>query len=212
MVEAKPGRTVSDSDEVIDFVFDLHGRTMALDYADRLWRELVERLAWLVDEPGAGVHPLAGVSAGDVELYLTRRARLALRLPASRAEAVDALAGHRLDLGGEVGIGAVRQRRLSPAGVLYSSFVSVGEMEERPFLERCRADFAALGIRATQLVCGRSRRSAGQDGEWRGFSLMIAGLGPEASLAIQRAGIGSGRGRGCGIFVPHKSVAAVGET
>lgn len=212
MVAAEPGRTVSDRDDVIDFVFDLHGRVIALDYADRLWRALAGHLAWLVDEPGAGVHPLAGVSAGDAELYLTRRARLTLRLSASRAAAVGTLAGQRLDLGGEVDVGAARQRRLLPAGVLYSPFVSVGEMEERPFLERCRADFAALGVRATQLVCGKRRQSTGQDGEWRGFSLMIAGLGPEASLAIQRTGIGSGRERGCGIFVPHKSVVAVGET
>lgn len=202
---------MNGSDEVVDFVFGLQGRTIALDYADRLWRGLAGHLAWLGDEPGAGVHPLAGVSAGEVELYLTGRARLALRLAASRSATVEALVGHRLDLGGEVSIGAVRQKPLMPAGVLYSSFVSIGETEEPVFLEHCRDSLATLGVRTAQLVCGKPRRSVGKDGEWRGFSLMIAGLGPEDSLSIQRKGIGGGRGRGCGIFVPHKSVTAVGE-
>ena len=211
MVGAEPGRAVTEVDDVVDVVFGLDGRAVALDYADRLWRELVERLAWLGDEPGAGVHPLAGVSAGGLELYLTRRARLAVRLNGLRAGAVGALAGHRLDLGGEVRIGPASQRRLSPATVLYSSFVSVGETDESRFLAHCRDGLATLGVRAPQLVCGKARRSVGRDGEWRGFSLMIAGLGPEDSLAIQRTGIGGERGRGCGIFVPHKSIAAVGE-
>lgn len=211
MVEAKPGRTVNDGDEVIDFVFGLQGRTIALDYADRLWRGLAEHLAWLRDEPEAGVHPLAGVSAGDVELYLTRRARLALRLPASRSASVGTLVGRRLDLGGEVLVGAVSERRLSPARVLYASFVSMGEADEQRFLERCQSDLAAIGVGARQMVCGKARRSEGSEGEWRGFSLMIAGLDAPASLVVQRRGIGRERGRGCGVFVPHKSVAAVGE-
>ena len=32
----------------------------------------------------------------------------------------------------------------------------------------------------------------------------------DASLALQQHGIGTGRRFGCGLFVPHKSAAAVG--
>ncbi|MBK6401819.1 MAG: type I-MYXAN CRISPR-associated protein Cas6/Cmx6 [Rhodocyclaceae bacterium] len=211
MVKADSVGLGGADDEVLDFVFGLQGRAIAIDYADRLWRALRESMSWLADEPGAGVHPLAGVSAGDFELYLTRRARLILRLPGWRAKAAAGLVGQRLDLGGEVGVSAMSERRLWPARVLYASFVSVGESDEGRFLERCQSDLAALGVGAAQLVCGKARRSVGREGEWRGFSLMIAGLDAPTSLRLQHRGIGGERGRGCGIFVPHKSVAAVGE-
>jgi hypothetical protein len=44
----------------------------------------------------------------------------------------------------------------------------------------------------------------------RGFSLLLHGLTPAQSLAVQESGLGEGRKLGCGIFVPHKSVVAVG--
>jgi hypothetical protein len=43
-----------------------------------------------------------------------------------------------------------------------------------------------------------------------GFSLMLHGLSVADSLRVQRAGIGPHRLLGCGIFVPHRSAAAVG--
>jgi hypothetical protein len=41
---------------------------------------------------------------------------------------------------------------------------------------------------------------------------MIADLDKSSSLALQEAGIGPHRHFGCGIFVPHKGIKAVGET
>jgi CRISPR-associated protein Cas6 len=201
---------VSGGDEVVDVVFALRGRAIVLDYADRLWRELRRHLDWLAGEAALGVHPLAGVSAGDTELYLTRRARLTLRLRRDRLSAVAALTGLGMDLGGEVAIGAASQRALTPAKVLYSSFVTVGEVDEQRFLAICRQRLAAAGI-AGQLVAGRARRAVGEDGEWRGFSLMLHGLTGENSLRLQREGLGDERVHGCGIFVPHKAVAAVDD-
>ena len=42
------------------------------------------------------------------------------------------------------------------------------------------------------------------------FSMMLHGLGPEQSLRLQQRGLGPHRLLGCGLFVPHKSAAAVG--
>jgi hypothetical protein len=39
---------------------------------------------------------------------------------------------------------------------------------------------------------------------------MLHGLGAADSLAVQEAGLGAHRALGCGLFVPHKSVVAVG--
>jgi CRISPR-associated protein Cas6 len=198
------------NDDVIDLVFALHGEAIALDYADLLWRALQPRLPWLADEPAAGVHPLGGVSPGDRELYLTRRAKLTLRLPAARLEAARALSGARLDLGGKVEVGAAGERPLSKITTLYSSFVTVGTEVEDDFLAACGAQLRAAGIPA-QLVCGKARTGRGQGDVWHGYSLMLFGLSIDNSLRVQRQGLGGERKRGCGIFIPHKSIAAVGE-
>jgi CRISPR-associated protein Cas6 len=195
--------------DIIDVVFGLEGRAVALDYADLLWRALLAELPWLADEGRAGVHPLAGVSAGDTELYLTRRARLSLRLPSEDCEAVRCLSGRMLDLGGEVRvIGEPRQKSLVPVKVLYSSFVTVGEQDEGRFLAACRQQLSQLGI-GGQMICGKARRAVGADATWQGYSLMLHDLAKEESLCLQRSGVGNERKRGCGIFVPHKPLAAV---
>jgi CRISPR-associated protein Cas6 len=198
------------SADIVDLVFALRGEAVALDYADRLWRALSARLPWLADEAAVGVHPLTGVSTGDRELYLTHRAKLTLRLPAECVEAARALTGTRLDVAGDVEVGAASVKSLSPIKTLYSSFVTVGVDAEADFLALCEARLATEGIRA-RLVCGKAHVGRGQDGDWRGFSLMLFGLTVEDSLRMQREGLGDERKRGCGIFIPHKSVAAVGE-
>jgi CRISPR-associated protein Cas6 len=49
-----------------------------------------------------------------------------------------------------------------------------------------------------------------QDTEIVGYSLMLHELSPDDSLRMQAIGLGKERKFGCGIFVPHKSAAAVG--
>ena len=43
-----------------------------------------------------------------------------------------------------------------------------------------------------------------------GYSLMLDGLSAEGALRLLDAGLGPHRRLGCGLFVPHKSAAAVG--
>lgn len=195
---------------MVDLLFTVSGRAIAPDYADRLWRALGQHLPWLADEPAAGILPLSGTSPGGNELYLSHRSRLGLRIPPSRIAAAGILSGLRLDLGGEIAIGAARRKELLPAKVLYSPFVAVASTDEADFLERCGAELAAAGITA-QLVCGKPRRINAAAGPILGHSLMLHGLSPEQSLLAQYRGLGRERKRGCGIFVPHKSIAAVGE-
>lgn len=201
---------MSEANEVVDVVFGLQGGPLALDYADLLWRAVQGRLPWLADEPGAGIHPLAGVSAGDAEIYLTRRARLTLRLPRHRVAAAEALSGSRLALGEGVLVGASTVKHLSQITTLYSPFVTVGLADEAAFQAACQAALAADGISA-RLVCGKAHVGRGGGSEWHGFSLMLFGLSIENSLRVQQQGLGGERKRGCGIFVPHKAVNAVGE-
>ena len=60
-------------------------------------------------------------------------------------------------------------------------------------------------------VTGRARRMHSAAGEVHGFALMLHGLKRAESVAIQETGLGRHHLLGCGLFVPHKSIAAVGE-
>lgn len=196
------------SDEIVDLVFALRGEAVALNYADKLLLALLSGLPWLADQPSVGIHPLTGVSPGDRELYLTRRAKLSLRLPKAGCDSAQALTGTRLELGGTVEVGEASVHALGPFKTLYSSFVTVGTADEGEFLAVCGEQLKTQRIVA-ELVCGKARRGTGAHGEWRGFSLMLHGLSPDDSLRVQQEGIGFERKRGCGIFVPHKSIVAV---
>lgn len=203
---------MSDRDgEIVDLVFALSGHSVADDYADLLWQGLRAHLPWLETDTGAAVHPLSRTSPGEGERYISKRSQLALRLERHRIAAARGLSGARLDLGGPVEVGAAGERELTAVKVLYSRFVQVGIADEVAFLAECRRQLGVLGIERAHLVAGKacSMRAGGQ--VVQGFSLMLHGLGAEDSLRLQRAGLGEDRKRGCGIFIQHKSVAAVGE-
>ena len=195
--------------DMVDVAFSLRGGTIPADHGWQLFRLLAERLNWLADEPDAGVHPIRGSRAVAGEIYLGARARLMLRLPRERAEQSFALSGVRFDLGHEIEIGSAHLRPLFAHGTLYSQFVTTGTPDEAAFHRDVSAELEGAGI-GCKIVCGRMRRAQTQGAEIVGFSLMLHELPPEHSLRLQAAGLGTGRKLGCGIFIPHKSAAAVG--
>ncbi len=197
--------------EMVDLVFSVRGEAVAADHAWLLRQAVVARLPWLGDDESAGIHPLAGLSGIGEVRYLNRRARLTLRLPRQRAAAAAALNGSEMDLGATVTIeGQGGLRELRPVATLYASFVCVGRDDEVEFLGECRRELEAW-LPEPRMVCGKARRAAAERRTLRGFSLMLHGLRGEEALRLQRLGLGEARQLGCGIFVPHKSVAAVGE-
>lgn len=208
--------TIDDTvPDMADLQFVLHGETVPHDYADLLWQAVHAELPWLGEEAPAGLHPLYGLSPGDAVWYLSRRSRLTLRLPHGRLADAHALDGRELLIGGHrVRIAIAGERALAHARVIYSPFVTFGlgadgaAMGEDDFLTHCQQALAALGM-TPHLVCGKAQRAATATGLLNGFSLLVTGLEQEDNLRLQRLGLGCERKRGCGIFMPHKSMAAV---
>lgn len=198
-------------DAPIDVHFALVGTSVMTDYALPLWQALRARLPWLADEPLAGIHPLGGVSAGAAVLYLGHRARLVLRLPPRRVQDAYALCGERLNLGGEVAVGAATERIPQRGPALYSPFVTLPGENESAFVTECRRRLVDIGV-ACDLVCGKMQTKRGEDGDsvLRGQSVLLYGLSDDAALRVQSAGLGEARKLGCGLFVRHKAVAVVG--
>lgn len=196
---------------MVDVVFSLSAGTLVDDHASALFRAVRRVLPWFDDEAEAGILPLSGLARGTGVRFVGRRTRLALRLPLHRSASADSLAGARLDLDGmvlEVGQSSIRP--LFPARVVHSHFVSVGLADEIEFLASCTALLAERGLKPL-LISGKARELGTPAGAVRGFSLMLHGLNAAETLALQETGLGVHRALGCGIFIPHKSVAAVGD-
>ena len=197
------------STRIVDVCFLLDGATIADDYAAALAAGILVALPWLADEPQAGILPLGGLARGDGIRYVGRRSRRTLRVPSARVADARALVGTRVDLDGPVQIGECSERPLGPSKVVHCAFVDMGTHDELGFLQACRESLDARDM-AGELVCGRARSHADAGGHVRGHSLMIYGLTPVQTVALQERGLGGSRLLGCGHFIPHKNVAAVG--
>lgn len=195
--------------DVVDVAFSLRGEAVDPDYAYALLQAVSRALPWIGHEPRAGIHPLKGATASGERLVLARRAQLWLRLPQGRASDAAALGGKRFDLGGEIEVGEGVVRRLVPYPVLYSHFVSVGIDAEEDFVLEATRLVTAARIEC-KLIVGKRRQARSGGGRVSGYSLMLHGLSAAHSLQAQGAGLGGNRMLGCGIFVPHKSIAPVG--
>lgn len=199
-----------DQDPVVEAVFPLEGKALPRDHAQALQQALAERLPWLRSDEGVGIHPLKLVSGPESLALLSQRTRLIVRVNANRLDALQALVGVHLDVAGHaLRLGAVHLRALQPLATLYAYRVAASSADESAFMQAMEAELAALAI-AGERVCGK-RQSMQVDGlEMTTFSMMLHGLVPEQSLRLQQHGLGPHRLLGCGLFVPHKSAAAVG--
>ncbi|HEX6018007.1 MAG TPA: type I-MYXAN CRISPR-associated protein Cas6/Cmx6 [Burkholderiaceae bacterium] len=197
---------------MIDVTFALAGDALPRDHGQLLAQALAQLLPWLDDEPALGVHRVKVVAGTGDRALLSPHSRLALRVPRARAAEVAALAGTALDVGGCcVRLRTAAQRELLAHGTLYAQLVVApadGERDEAVFLERVQAELDALGVRAG-LICGRRGALHHRDTQLDGFSLMLDGLSAGDSLRVQQHGLGAHRRLGCGVFVPHRSAAAV---
>ena len=197
---------------MVDVAFALSGQRLPREHRRALAEALTVRLPWLADEPIAGVHRI-NIAAGAGEMaLLSRRSRLTLRVQRARAQVLAALAGARLDLGDGflVVAGPPSLRELQPHGTLYAHAVVADDIDEVAFLATVGAELAALGVVA-RAICGRLQSVGDGDQVRPGYSLMLDQLTPEAALRVLERGIGPRRLWGCGLFVGHKSAAAVGH-
>lgn len=195
---------------VVDVVFSLAGRSLPRDHAQPLATALSRHLPWLADEAEAGVHRINVVAGNGAQALLSQRTRLKIRVRRERVQAVAALAGCALDVTGfVVRLGEPVQRELLAHGTLYAQMVTNAGDDELRFLEDVQRELDVLGVRG-RVVCGRRRVLRDDSGAERvGYSVMVTGLSVDDSLLVQQHGLGTHRHLGCGVFVPHRSAAAV---
>lgn len=196
---------------MIDLAFALEGRLLPREHRELLATALEAALPWLAETPGAGVHRLNLAHGAGAEALLSLRTKLVLRVPRDRAGDAAALVGTTLDLGGHtLRVGALQARELLPWGTLYAHLVAADAdrvPDEAAFMREVEGELRDLGV-PCRPICGRLQQL--EAGRVQGYGLMLDGLSAADSLRLQEVGIGRHRRLGCGVFVPHKSAAAVG--
>jgi len=190
-----------------DLVFYLKGSFVPEGYAFALWDEVARILPWLAAEEQAGILPLRGSASGE-GMLLAKRAKLVLRLPMERAAQAGILAGQELNVGsGVLQVGMAMERPLQPYTTLHAHLVESAE-EEEMFLADVAVQLQELGI-VCKWICGKHHTVKGAGQSLSGYSLVLHDLKPDASLLVQRAGLGGSRHFGCGIFVPYKAISGL---
>lgn len=197
------------ADTVVDAVFPIDGQTLPRDHAQALQQILCSQWPWLGTDDLTGIHPIKVVHGSDDQALLSHRAHLVLRVDARRMDELHALAPMELDIAGHrVRLGVPQLRQLRPHATLYAYKVAADNGDEVRFMAMVERELAELEI-AGERVCGRRQNMLAAGSVLNTFSLMLHALPAGQSLRLQQRGVGSHRLLGCGIFMPHKSAAAV---
>lgn len=208
-------------EEIVDLRFRLKCRCLPADHAFALETSLSAALPWLADEPSVGIYLMCGAESGNgwmrqsgdnALIYLSGRARLNLRLPQVRVRQAMQLQGQALDFAGHrCEIGEGKPRLLSTHGTLYTRHLAPALGNEEAFLENAAKMFGELDIKPLKMMPGLSRNIDTPQRKIDTRSLMIDGLTPGESVLVQQCGLGKWRRLGCGIFFPHKGIAAIND-
>ena len=208
-------------DNVVDLSFKITCKQLPTTHAWELSQAMHGILPWLLDEPEVGIHQIHGATTGngwerppDGELiHLSKRTRMSLRVPRPRVEDTMAIVGKKMDVAGyELEIGTVTEKPLNPLSTLFSRYVVVPEgLDEDGFMQWAIDELAKRDIELRKMLCGIGHIIHTPNKSFETRSLMMADLDKQTSISLQEQGIGEHRHLGCGIFMPHKGISAVGE-
>lgn len=193
-----------------DVHFELQGTAVPLDHGWALYQALAKLAPWIVHEELVGIHPVHGADTGNNELMLSRRAKLVIRCPAARLDDLARLEGQSFTVGSHtLTFGKSRVKPLTLHTPLYAHTVCTGSDDEKAFTQDVIRILDEMNI-STRFICGKPQKFFDGEKMATGYSLMLHGLPIEHAIRMQQQGLGLHRKLGCGIFIPHKSITAVG--
>ena len=196
-------------EHAVDAIFSVEGHTLPREHAQPLQQSLCSLFPWLAHDAVAAVMPLKLVESDAEMATLPKRLQLVLRVMNSRMPDVLAVAGREVSVAGcTLRLDKPHFRELRPHATLYAYKVASAGNGELAFMETMDQELARLSIRGER-VCGKRSQMVVAGQVLETFSLMLHALTPDQSLRLQQFGLGPHRLLGCGVFVPHKSAAAV---
>lgn len=205
-------RPVEYTPHMVDLQFDLVGSTIPAENAQLLSDAIQALLPWLGEDGGSGIQHLKGAetNSGDATLNINRRTKLFIRAPKMRVTDVQQLVGKTLQLGAHtLALGGFKTREFSPFANIYAHFVDTGSSTEEQFVQDVMRELDERFQLHCGFICGKQQSLQSASGPLSGYSLMLHDIPPHKSLQLQDEGMGRNRLLGCGIFIPHKSIAPV---
>jgi len=214
-------------DSVVDLIFSIDCKELPVDHTHSLSKAILQALPNHGEHTGLAINPiyLAGSQNGwerpdqslGQNLILSKRTKLVLRVKKEhKDEVINTLSGHTIEIDGfPLTFLKAKEKKLSKDGTIFARSIVCSEDEvedEMLFLNRIQAELSDMNIRIRKALCGKVQEIQMPDGRLLTRSLLLADLAPEESVKLQQSGLGNNRTMGCGIFIPHKGIKAVGES
>ncbi len=212
---------MNTSDKVVDVSYKIDCKQLPASHAMELAHELYTALPWLKHERQVGIHQIHGATTGNgwerpansELMYLSRRTRMQLRIPLKRVDDARQLTGREMHIAGEkLIVGEMITRQINPLSTLFSRYVVVPQgSDETEFLQWVMQQMKQRDIRVKKMLCGMGHAIEVEGKTLETRSLMVADLDKTTSVLLQEEGLGLYQHYGCGLFIPHKGIKAVGE-
>ena len=209
-------------EDVIDLSFSIKCKTLPIDHAWALSREIFKHLPWMENHKIAGIHQIHVAESNngwlrpdddeDALLYPSRRTKMSLRIPTEKQAEVESLTGKLLNIGTHsLEIGKSKKKVFTNAGVIFSRYVlSSNDEDENSFLSRMANEIEDKTQHSVKkMLCGKTHTIKTPNGRLETRQLMIADLDNDTSIKIQQLSLGEGKELGCGLFLPHKGIKSL---
>ena len=191
--------------------YSTDGISIALRVTPRGGRDEIDGIETLAD--GRSVVKLrvrALAEGGGANRAVTELLAKALGVPKARVNDMQQLVGQTLDLAGHsLQIGSFKTREFTAFANIYAHFVDTGSATEEQFVQDVMRELDGHFQLRCGFICGKRQTLQSASGPIHGYSLMLHDVPPHKSLQLQDEGMGRNRLLGCGIFIPHKSIAPV---
>ena len=211
-------KSAANFSEMVDLSFSVDCKELPYDHAYELSSELIKLIPEIKNDKRNAIQTLHGrmsgngwVRADGENIFLSKRAKLCLRVRKDDVEKIKEIEGKKIKLfGNDLNIGKSKMKSFLVVRDLFCRFVSCNEdLPEDIFLEEVQTELRAYKVNINKALCGQSKRINFGDKTLYTRSLMIADLSKEEAVTLQEEGVGKHRLFGCGIFLPHKSIDAV---
>lgn len=210
-------RQKKSSESIVDVSFKVNCKKIAADHAYDLFLAVLKKFPNIEKINNLAIHSVYGAESGagwerpETEIYLSKRTRFCIRTPIEHSQDFHNLNGETLEIGAyKMTLSKPTIKELVITDTLFCRTVVVdNNQNEEEFLKDVSLSLATMGINVKKMLCGKEHIVQTPSKTLVGKTLLITDLEKQDSIKLQELGIGIGKLFGCGIFLPHKSIAPV---
>lgn len=205
------------NDSIVDVSFKVNCKKIAADHSYDLFEAVLKKLPQIKEIENLAIHSIYGAESGagwerpETEIYLSKRTRFCIRTPKEHSKDFFSLKNEILKVGEyEIQLSKPTIKELIVTDTLFCRSVVVeNSNNEEEFLKNVHSSLKSMGVNVKKMLCGKEHLIKIPKKTLVGKTLLITDLEKDDSIKIQQLGIGIGKLYGCGIFLPHKSIAPV---